>query len=609
MATAEIKEVIEELTNGSTEAVASLTLIAQKPGCTFSQFQLISSAVYGVLDATHLQQAKKISTHKDTSTYPLQQAMCSAVWHLSSQTGFLVRHMQPKHSAVYRPAGLHFMIGSYQESIDIGFRIVAKRCIVDFLGLCRSDTLGEAFNAVVTSPGIIATLFALWHLETQDRRFSPCLDDELPPSIFNTPAILDSWMCTFAHQERWNWPEILRPFNGQGAVIATTALDHLQHDVAQTSINYDRVIWDIHLMTTLSINDAIRIPFLNQRSMAIVAGVMTLMVKQSPVNKQRPLVAKCISYACWYIRAYLEATDGLPWVAQVVEAVIEGDRRRLPYLPDSRPTEQLFKAWGMFEKVVRNRAGLLGWDEGNETHIESCQNAQVGPYILRADILNIYTRSPSSALSRDPPGHSNVARGASMSTTAVENVKRTIGRMEAIRSTAETFKLVVRGHRSRPRFFSDRINEVATADNVNPVVVELDYTDIPMKIGVGSVHSMPSPETCQCDASMHQKWDHMVELAQKSSKSRILVRAFIPGGTSPKVKLQVLPLKRILPDYDPAKDEDPVSEFDDTFDHLYSCAGLSFGIIDDTFPDEAMRRLREKTGALTVVDKGLDALD
>ncbi|KIJ17826.1 hypothetical protein PAXINDRAFT_167785 [Paxillus involutus ATCC 200175] len=662
MSTAEIKGVIEELTSGSPDAVTTLTLIALKSGSTFTQFHSISSAVYGVLDPIHLQRAKKNNVHKDPNTYPLQQALG-----LRSLASILPEWIARKAYAARTLSGLSdrwspihdwiiYLKTEYidQESIDIGFRIVAKRCIVDFLGICRADSLGEMFNAVVTSPGIIAALFALWRLECQDRRFSPCLDDELPPPIFNIPAILDSWMCTFAHHERWNWPEILRPFNGDGAALATTALDHLQHDIAQTSINYDRIIWDIHLMTTLSINDAIRIPLLNQRSMAILAGVITLMVDQHPTNKHRPLVAKCISYACWYIRAYMEATDGLPWVTQVVEAGIlpamlatepwlkhlkdknEEDWEPLflllgqmipkysifrsalrPMIKSLRAIEAtglpaklktdgpLFKAWSMFEKVIRNRIGLFDRDEGNETHIESCQNAQctksgpAGSFKRCGGCLHVhYCSRECQTHDWKNGGHQKYCRD-----------------IQARRANGLVARLPTRDLRFIDKviaydlsIFSDRVNEVATIHNVNPVVVELDYTDIPMRIGVGSMHSMPAPETCQCDASMRQKWDHMVELAQKSSKNRILVRAFIPGGTSPKVKLQVLPLSRILPDYDPANDED-ISEFDNTFDHLYSCAGLSFGIIDDTFPDEAMRLLKEKTSTLTVTDTGLDALD
>jgi len=260
----------------------------------------------------------------------------------------------------------------------------------------------------------------------------------------------------------------------------------------------------------------------------------------------------------------------------------------------------------MFEKVVRNRAGLFDWDEGTETHIESCQNAQctksgpAGSFKRCAGCLHVhYCSRECQTHDWKNGGHQKYCRDI--------QARRAKGLLTRLSTRDLRFIDKVIDHDLA--FFSDRINEVATKDGVNPVVVELDYTDIPMKIGVGSLHSMPAPETCQCDTSMRQKWDHMVELAQKSSSKRILVRAFIPGGTSPKVKLQVLPLTRILPDYDPAKDEDPISEFDDTFDHLYSCAGLSFGIIDDTFPDEAMRLLKEKTGALTVVDRGLDALD
>lgn len=132
--------------------------------------------------------------------------------------------------------------------------------------------------------------------------------------------------------------------------------------------------------------------------------------------------------------------------------------------------------------------------------------------------------------------------------------------------------------------------------NLNPVVIELDYTEVPVEVDIGSVRTVPAMKTCQCDVPLAQKWKHMVELAQKSTSKKVLVRALLPGGTSEKVKLQCLPLKRVLGDYNPAMDEEPMSEFDETFDVLYSRAGQSFGAVDAAFPCEALRAIKERTG-------------
>lgn len=144
--------------------------------------------------------------------------------------------------------------------------------------------------------------------------------------------------------------------------------------------------------------------------------------------------------------------------------------------------------------------------------------------------------------------------------------------------------------------FRARIQGAAMMLHLNPVVIELDYTEIPVQVDIGSVQTVPAIKTCQCDVPLAQKWNHMVELAQKSTSQKILVRALLPGGTSERVKLQCLPLKRILGNNTPATDEEPMSEFDETFNLLYSRAGQSFGVIDAAFPNEAIRALREKSG-------------
>lgn len=139
----------------------------------------------------------------------------------------------------------------------------------------------------------------------------------------------------------------------------------------------------------------------------------------------------------------------------------------------------------------------------------------------------------------------------------------------------------------------DRIQ--AATVNRNLVVVELDYNEVPVQVGVESIQNAKAIKACKCDEGVGQKWQHLVELAQKSMSKKILVRAFLPAGTSEKVKLQCLPLKRVLGD-DPQATEEESTDFDETFDLLYSRAGLSFGPVDAAFPNEAMRAMKEKMG-------------
>ena len=314
-----------------------------------------------------------------------------------------------------------------QESVDLSFRLLVKRCIANFLGICDDSFLLHMFDPIVASPGIVSTLFSLWRLETVDKRFSPSVDPSCLP-IFHIPATLDSWMCAFSQRERWDWSEILRPFAGEADALAATALDHLRQDIARTPVDYDLIVWGIHLVTALSVNDAIRIPLLNQCSMTILTSVINSLVDHYAITNQHALVAKCISYGYWYIRAYVESTEGLPWVAQIVEAgLLSAMLSTEPWIKhlDGQDSEDweplflllgqiipkysvygsvlkpmirwltaidagclpgkldkdglLFQSWYLFQNVVRSRAALYNVSLSNETHIESCQNAKVCP--------------------------------------------------------------------------------------------------------------------------------------------------------------------------------------------------------------------------------------
>ncbi|KAG8214647.1 hypothetical protein J3R82DRAFT_9725 [Butyriboletus roseoflavus] len=616
--------------------------MALAPTCTLEQHHLITSAIYATLDDAHLQISKR------DKSLPVQQVLCVA----SLASIIVKRHARSEADRTLQALVLHwaelhrwilYLKGDFvdQESIDLSFRLLAKKSIIDFLGVCDVSFLRHMFDPIVASPGIIATLFSLWRMETQDRRFSLPAD---PPShpVFHVQATLDSWMCAFSQRERWDWSEILRPFGGEADALAATALDRLQQDATRIPLNCDLVIWDIHLITTLSVNEVIRIPLLNQHSMTILTNVVTSLVDRYAITNQRSLVAKCISYGYWYIRAYVESTEGLPWVSQIVEAgLLTAMLSTEPWIKhlngqDSEDWEplflilshiipkyslynsvlklitkrlaaidtgdlpgkldkhgMLFQSWSVFQTVIRSRAALHNLVVSNETHIETCQNAMCdksgppGLFKSCAGCLHVhYCSKECQVYDWKNGGHQKYCRDI--------QARRADGLVS--RLAKRDVRFIDRVIAQDLSFFRDRIQGAAMMLNLNPVVIELDYTEIPVQVDIGSIHTVPAIKTCECDVPVAQKWNHMIELAQKSTSRKILVRAFLPGGTSEKVKLQCLPLKRLLGDYVPATDEEPMSEFDETFDLLYSRAGQSFGVVDAAFPTEAIRALREKTG-------------
>ncbi|KAF8546886.1 hypothetical protein OG21DRAFT_1490730 [Imleria badia] len=635
----EIDDAIRQLQAGSTRAPADLTLIALAPACTLQQYHLIASAIYAVLDDAHLQ------TSKLDKSLPVQQALC-----LESLASIIPgRYVCSGPHSTLQTLALHWLdlhrwilylkcdfVG--QESVDLSFRLLAKRCIVSFLGICDDSFLLHMFDPIVASPDIVATLFSLWRLETLDKRFSLSVDPSTHP-MFHIPATLDSWMCTFSHRERWDWSEILRPFGGEVDALAATALDHLRRDIARTPINYDLIVWDIHLVTALSVNDAIRIPLLNQHSMTLLASVINSLMGHYATTNRHTVVAKCISYGYWYIRAYVESTDGHPWVTQIVEAgllsamlctepwikhlngqdsedweplflllgqiipkysvyssVLKPMIRRLTVidagcLPGKLDKDGLlFQSWGLFQNVVRSRAALYNTSLSNETHIESCQNAKCdksgppGSFKCCAGCLHVhYCSKECQVHDWKNGGHPKYCRDI--------QARRADGLVSRLSKRNVHFIDRIVAHNLSS--FRDRIQAAVMLLNLDVVAVELDYTEVPMQVYIGSIDTMAAMKTCECDVAVAQKWNHMIELAQKSTSKKILVRAFLPAGTSEKVKLQCLPLKRILGDTT-ATEEELISDFDETFDLLYSRVGQSFGVVDAAFPNEARRAMKEK---------------
>jgi hypothetical protein len=495
---------LDDFNKGSVNSIAQAALFALKTNCTFAQVYKITVAFYRILDTDHLQRVKRGLIGIAQSVRQALVLRCLAcflpTWLGRSLHSARLAKALLAHWPVIREWLFFFQTDCvYKESVELNIRIIAKRAIIEFMALCTEHPkLHDLLSIVISYPGIISMLFGLWDLETKNPLFgNRAPDDDAPglPPLSPASAVLDSCMCSFSGGESWNWREIMRPFNDDPAKIAATALDHLEQDLAHDPINYNAIIWDTHLLTNLSVHKDIRIPLLMQHSMQKVTGAIVVLVSQRPPAKQRPLVARAISYACWYIRSYVEDTDGLPWINEVVEAgllpallEVEPWLRHLEdvneedwtpiwvllsnILPkytifrsvlkvmgrsvaaieateivDRLKTDgPLYKHWATLESLVTLRLNLLEADDVDETHVDSCQSSKARNTSCIPHIECQY-RFFSSVVSLDQQAPSSAVRAAFTCITAAKNARPTTGNKEVIKRIVAEYKLAgpVRG--------------------------------------------------------------------------------------------------------------------------------------------------------------------
>ena len=307
-----------------------------RDGCPYGQFWRIAVALYDIVDNEHIDRFKEIKAN-DPNAKPFQQVMalrslsCIVARWLSEQV-MKNCSRQTISDFVTRWPTIHTWILHLKEeyvdncSVDIEFRIATKRSLVDFIGLASHTSLAHFLPTAFHSPLISHTLFSLWRLEMQDRRFycpTNCPGELGLPDIYTTPGILDCCQARLVFGQEWNWDEIIRQsFDNDGKIMGLVALSQLRSDMELFPMNYDRIISDLHLLTLFSLKMDVRMAILRHGSMPTVVGLMSFLVNAEHPPNVHPLVAKALSFATWYIRAYVEDTDALPWITQVLEAGI-----------------------------------------------------------------------------------------------------------------------------------------------------------------------------------------------------------------------------------------------------------------------------------------------
>ncbi|KAL4069927.1 hypothetical protein V8B97DRAFT_1967055 [Scleroderma yunnanense] len=616
-------------------------LMVVRSKCTYSQFQQIATALFGTLDTEYLHSTRKALEANDPNGYPDQQALalrglsCIFVpWicqdrqehHRKQSISMFTSHWIIIHRWIT------YLKTDYVDNanVDITFRIAAKRSIVDILGLAGHQSLSDFLPMVFNSPRIADTLFSLWRLEIQDRRFnySTVLPDEIP-GIYSIPAILDNWQAHFVGTVNWNWDELLRNFDNDGALLAFVALAHLRHDMAQFPMNYDRIICDIHLLTVFSLKDTICMPMLKHGSLPTIMSLMLFLVRgQYPPNVHH-LVAKALSYACWYIRGYVDSADGIPWVTQVIEGGIlqlmllaEPLTKYLPGEVNWEPLYDLFReviprysiyrsvlklilkhhkeiedaglperletdtslwvSWSTFDDEIEWKAQILDADE-DVLHLHTCQNikcgktSSAGTFRQCAGCLYFYyCTKECQTYDWKHGGHKAYCRSI--------QARRTVG--ETVYPSASDLRFFDNIIHHDLTWNAKAIHEVAATHPDSPVAIQLDYSFGAVVPTIAPASTIGPPPICQCESMVHQRWSLMLELARRAKTPRVLIRALIPCGTSPKIKLLVIPLSRIASDSDSGHEEVYEGEdVDNTFDHFYECIKKQPGFMDGVFPE------------------------
>ncbi|KAH7925573.1 hypothetical protein BV22DRAFT_1033845 [Leucogyrophana mollusca] len=634
------RELISAASKGSIDAIAELSLFAGDDDCSPCQYLRITSVLYSHLNISKAHRFKSGQTSPFCSV--TIHALCLRtlgatlpVWLLCEEiANKLIRDLASHWRALHQWVILLYDKCIDQENYDYCCRLLAKRAMIDFLGLCRLDELADWTINALKSTDVPRVVFGLWYLEIRDPRFSPWKEDDESSALHRSAAILDAALTFFIGREpsgTLDWENVFIPFGGDKTVLASTALQHLEIDRSQPVIDFEVVAWDIHLLTTLCARRPTALALLSQQSIEVAVDVLSYMGSQPLDHPQQTYVAACIANCWWYISFQLEAGDGVPWITQALEAhllpALIKCETWFPHLQDDFAREPLsdilagilpkytvygsvlraagnsladiddlgledhlrkdgefWEAWSTFRNVAEARLELLDNADRDERHTQTCHNDKCskagasGSFKRCIGCKHVYYCSKECQ-------RFDWKYGSHKSYCRVIQGRQSDGTISTVRMRDLRFlDRLVEDELARA---SSGIAEGLSTHDLDYCVVEMDYTCTPPKFSLGVDGALPIPQTCPCDEPMVLKWEHMLDLAEKASEPLVLVRAFLPGGIARRVLLQILPFRRIYPldgvetDSDCDSDEsglngenprtsDPNDYF---FSYVYTCGG------------------------------------
>jgi hypothetical protein len=322
--------------------------------------------------------------------------------------------------AFWNIIGSAFVPSLKQQKLSIEARRFARRAIAAVCSVFGQDD--STINKMISTPGLSSLTLEIWSMEVENPEYHPW-DDKDWSSI--TSFLQNVFI--FLSKEKNRLEDFLAPMNGDMKSLASTALKHVRLAFYRKQPNLDCVIWNIHIMATLSKTcDPIRNAFLAQHSVPAVTKILVAITAETPSPGTASLKVRAIGYALWNLLHLIQSTNGVTWVIQALEAKLMFALIRcepwLPYEADTILVDNLYpflnnilpnysayrsvlcvieksltkiqqlgmdsgkshdiplwKAWNSFVEIAESRMEILQSAPGGQlrTH-ERCHNEEVG---------------------------------------------------------------------------------------------------------------------------------------------------------------------------------------------------------------------------------------
>ncbi|KAF8835390.1 hypothetical protein BDN67DRAFT_1015605 [Paxillus ammoniavirescens] len=503
-----------------------------------------------------------------------------------------------------------------QKNVDLDLRLNCKSAVLEFLGLVRDRLVMSWSKMITTDREVMRLICDLWYLETKDARFftwSSNGNNQRESAVLNSCFLIAHEMGTTI-----DWENLLCTFHSDTELIASIALRHLDREISQGVLDLNCIGWDMHIISALSFRENIRLSLLRQGAIKAATDVLGLIVSQHWVVEKRVMAARCMANAAIFLQVRLEDMDGIPFILQALNSnLIPSLVKCEPLLPFTdnaaarkqpalllgdllesytvyrsvlRPITlsvdevertrldanlkvggQLHKAWMRLKEAVAERRRLMKRDIADGHHIQTCQNEKcaragdTGTFKRCGGCLHAFYCSKACQRYDWQQGkHKPYCK------MVHQRCFHTRGQMSSVQSKDIRFldQVII----SELKKHQLRIS----GHNLKIHVVELNFVGGHVDVTFDSKRVAPNPFgiRCACEKFANARLKTALEMAKNTKEPLVLVRAFIPGGMSRKIILQVIPLSRVLGEEDHGyRRGDSVESDSKRLNLMYTCCG------------------------------------